>query len=84
MKKEKQVEQMVDKNQNIFGCTPYCIYFPNSECVEWVYDEKNPYIKRRKDNKKFVCKYDGHVIVSWTDEICPKKVDRINKETEEI
>lgn len=53
-------------------CHPNCTYFPNSETCEWEYDEKEPYIKRRKNKDGFICYYDGHTIKSW-DDICPRE-----------
>lgn len=53
-------------------CHPNCPYFPNSETCEWEYDEKEPYIKRRKNKDSFICYYDGHMIKSW-DDICPRE-----------
>ena len=38
-------------------CHPNCTYFPNSETCEWEYDEKEPYIKRRKNKDGFICYY---------------------------
>lgn len=53
-------------------CTPNCPYFPILENqIEWEYDSKIPYLKKRKHKKKFICGYDGHVIISWY-ENCPK------------
>ncbi len=60
-------------------CSPNCTFFPNMECKKWDYDDTG--LKRRTDNKKFICGYDGHEIKSWYDE-CPKEVDRIEYEKE--
>lgn len=53
------------KNKNnVKKCHPDCPFFPDMsvESGEWVYDEKEPYIKRRKKQKVFKCIYDGHKI----------------------
>lgn len=69
-----------DKNNNVSAectcttCQPKCPYFPNPETCEWVYDEKEPYIKRRKERTPFICNYDGHQILSWND-ICPRNCE---------
>ena len=57
-------------------CSPQCSYFPDVNCTNWVYDEKDPSIKRRKEKKDYICGYDGHVITSWYLP-CPKKIDEI-------
>ena len=57
-------------------CSPQCSYFPDVNCTNRVYDEKNPSIKRRKEKKDYICGYDGHVITSWYLP-CPKKIDEI-------
>ena len=57
-------------------CNPQCSYFPDVNCTNWVYDEKDPSIKRRKEKKDYICGYDGHVITSWYLP-CPKKIDEI-------
>ena len=66
------------KNTNNFVCNPNCSYFPDMEVPagEWVYDDKIPFVKRRKDQKKFCCLYDGHVI-DW------EKCNLPNKKTGE-
>ena len=57
-------------------CVPQCSYFPDVNCTNWVYDEKDPSIKRRKEKKEYVCGYDVHVITNWYLP-CPKKIDEI-------
>ena len=57
-------------------CSPYCSFFPDMTCNNWVYDENDPNIKRRKEKKDYVCGYDGHVITNWYLP-CPKKIDEI-------
>lgn len=57
-------------------CSPQCSYFPDVNCTNWVYDEKDPSIKRRKEKKDYICGYDGHVITSWYLP-CPKEIDEI-------
>lgn len=65
--------------ESVLGCTPHCPYFPKSvgRIVDWVYDEKYPWIKRRAKPKKFVCQYDGSVIRSWDKHPCSKKLDEL-------
>ena len=60
------------------NCNPLCPYFPNSESsIDWEYDQKIPYLKRRKNQKNFICGYDGHIITSWYED-CPKnKAEKI-------
>lgn len=48
-------------------CSPKCLYFPDMTCNDWKYDEEIPYLKRRSDNKKFICGWDGHEIKNWND-----------------
>ena len=52
---------MADKNSqvSILGCSPQCPFFPKSvgRVVDWVYDEKIPWLKRRAKPKKFICQY---------------------------
>ena len=57
-------------------CSPYCNFFPDMTCNNWVYDENDPNIKRRKEKKEYICGYDGHVITNWYLP-CPKKIDEI-------
>ena len=57
-------------------CSPQCSYFPDVNCTNWVYDEKDPSIKRRKEKKDYICGYDGHIITSWYLP-CPKKIAEI-------
>ena len=57
-------------------CSPQFSYFPDVNCTNWVYDEKDPSIKRRKEKKDYICGYDGHIITSWYLP-CPKKIDEI-------
>ena len=72
---------MADKNSqvSILGCSPQCPFFPKSvgRVVDWVYDEKIPWLKRRAKPKKFICQYDGSVIRSWDKHPCAKKLDEL-------
>lgn len=70
-------------NKMEMQCSPKCMFFPDMTCINWEYDKENPNIKRRKDNKKFKCIYDGHIITSWYAP-CPKKLEEFLKETEEL
>lgn len=58
------------------------MFFPDMNCTEWEYDKDKPYIKRRNDDKKFRCIYDGHIITSWYAP-CPKKLEESLKKCEE-
>lgn len=60
--KENQIDQA-----NNGPCSPRCLYFPDMTCNDWKYDEEIPYLKRRSDNKKFICGWDGHEIKNWND-----------------
>lgn len=79
---------MADKNSqvSILGCSPQCPFFPKSvgRVVDWVYDEKIPWLKRRAKPKKFICQYDGSVIRSWDKHPCAKKLDELAITKEEI
>lgn len=68
--------------ESVLGCTPHCPYFPKSvgRIVDWIYDEKYPWLKRRAKPKKFVCQYDGSVIRSWNTHPCAKKLDELATE----
>ena len=35
-------------------CSPYCSFFPDMTCNNWVYDENDPNIKRRKEKKEYM------------------------------
>ena len=69
-------------NKMEMQCSTKCRFFPDMSCSEWEYDKDIPYIKRRKDGKKFKCGYDGHVITSWYSP-CPKKLEEFLKEYKE-
>jgi len=79
---------MADKNSqfSILGCSPQCPFFPKSvgQVVDWVYDEKIPWLKRRAKQKKFICQYDGSVIRSWDKHPCAKKLDELAISKEEL
>lgn len=88
MSRKKRVKSKTKSEQNkltqsnvsdseLKGCTVNCPFFPDMTCNAWEYDKEIPYIKRRADKKEFICGYDGHIIKSWTDEICPKLKDEI-------
>lgn len=53
-------------------CKINCPYFPDMFIKEndWECDKEKPYIKRRKEQKIFVCNYDGHPI-NWKTP-CPR------------
>lgn len=78
---KKKTESKI-KNEapvSVLGCDPKCPYFPRSvgRTVDWVYDEKEPWIKRRAKPKRFICQYDGSVIYSWDKQPCSKKLDEL-------
>lgn len=77
--KENQKSTAPVSSTSILGCDPSCPFFPRSigGVVNWVYDEKEPWIKRRAKPKKFVCQYDGSIIKCWDKQPCPKKIDEL-------
>lgn len=58
------------KKEKCMQCLVTCNYFPDMTCYNFEYDKDG--IKRRSDNKKFICAFDGHEITSWYDK-CPLK-----------
>lgn len=58
------------KKKKCMQCSVNCNYFPDMTCYNFEYDKNG--IKRRSDNKRFICAFDGHEIKSWYDK-CPLK-----------
>ena len=67
--------EKMKKSEDKIICDPTCPYFPDMEVPvdEWVYDEKIPFVKRRKNKKKFVCLYDGHELDWYKCNLASKK-----------
>lgn len=76
--KSKNTSVKTEPNPPKMVCSPTCQYFPNMECNEWVYDDNVLFIKRRKEEKPYVCGYDGHIIKSWYAP-CPQIEEKKNK-----
>lgn len=76
-KQIKKQENVKNDECNQMKCHPSCPFFLVPEGNnEWEYDPKISYLKRKKTNKKYMCSWDGHEIVSWYD--CPRADEKEN------